>query len=106
MATIRGKHGRAPLKTNRLPRAFILYMSENLQKKVPVTDFIKYMSQEIQPAYPALDTLDKVWQLLKDYNRMAKEIIPSCGFVLPITSCRRMMRWSATTTRFLKRKRR
>lgn len=83
MATIRGKHGRALLKTNRLPRAFILYMSENLQKKVPVTDFIKYMSQEIQPAYPALDTLDKVWQLLKDYNRMAKEIIPSCGFVLP-----------------------
>lgn len=83
MATIRGKHGRALLKTNRLPRAFILYMSKNLQKKVPVTDFIKYMSQEIQPAYPALDTLDKVWQLLKDYNRMAKEIIPSCGFVLP-----------------------
>lgn len=105
MATIRGKHGRALLKTNRLPRAFILYMSKNLQKKVPVTDFIKYMSQEIQPAYPALDTLDKVWQLLKDYNRWQRKSFLPAASSSPITSCRRMMRWSATTTRFSKRKR-
>lgn len=83
MSTIRGKYGRVLLRTTKLPRAVGLYMSENLQKSIPVTDFIKYMSQEIVPGHPQVGTLMQVWSLLKDYNRMAKEVIPSCGFVLP-----------------------
>lgn len=83
MSIIRGKYGRVLLRTTKLPRAVGLYMSENLHKSIPVTDFIKYMSQEIVPGHPQVGTLMQVWSLLKDYNRMAKEVIPSCGFVLP-----------------------
>lgn len=86
---ITGPHGRRLFTTTELPRSMSFYSKHSLYKSISLNHYYKWLLSECY----LMVKLGKhereaficgiIENLTKDYNRMAKEIIPNARFTLP-----------------------
>lgn len=84
---LRTKRGRIIMETRGVPKFIEYYVEKRMQKSnISVYQFLKYIQTELRIARAMSSDPVDLWKLLRllaDYNRMAREIIPSIGFSLP-----------------------
>lgn len=87
MTVVYGKRNHRLFLTDKLPAAMGFYTKHRLWHWHTPYQYIKYIVAECKRAYDpeagVFPTEGSMEQTLLDYNRMAHEILPSIGFILP-----------------------
>lgn len=85
---VKGKHGRILFMSDQMPLGMGFYSKFDLKKHISIHKYFKWMRQEmnlaiLQKKATHEDAIDVIESALRDYNRMAAEVLPSVGYAFP-----------------------